>query len=671
MNSNKIIPSYILKKKKKDIPDLTKKILTEYFNGNYKRLSKLSKFNILTNENNIKKITYIVNALKLNDKINKFKTVTFVYIYKKLLSPFISHDLQNRLSYNKQEIENRFDAFFVKQETIDNVDRAVSLINYQYITLKYFDVYIKPLINKKNHYIHSQLYSEPEINQTEPDKNILSFVKTYVDQYYVQKEESKYKHPPLDEFSTENVLIYKFLEQMFQNIIKITQRLNSQKTEHDFQLVTYGSYTSYVLNNNVKYNDIDIYHVNPLNFLTTIMLLCYFILDLEIEIFRIPYIIGHLSLRYKGKHFSDCIYMDLYTLKSIPTITINECLFIDPLIQMINNFRMMSEIRRMDAVTKDRENTYLKYTTLLDFANKTLGINYETLKPIDFNIKLINDTFLQINLNNMFRKYPEYKTFQNSKTFDYLIISLMNPKNFLMLLNRNDVLISKQYFAFFNEIVAEFNNKHKSENYAENKRHVRYNNLNQHEESSSNFRVFNIQESDIGLLELPTNNEFTTDLKLTINNNNVLLMTNFSTDIFIKILYNEQHCLINKEVSNISKETILSSFVLYNLLKIQDKSLIKFYVTMLLSFLKFNQKFEDIELLAKADHKKHNIVLKSNSPEFNTMIKFKKIKLTGQHALFSIPLMNLKNIFFYKNQDENYFSDIGTFLESTTYNTYR
>lgn len=617
-------------------------VLKTYFKENFDFVKSTTIIKDLLHPNVLKKIIYINRHFYFLEKIkNKIK-----WVYKKLISPFTNEDTKDIIIYDNELCNKTLDDYFSMQTKIKKVKEIISLIIYQYIFLKHVQNYLFVLSDKENYYIHIEIYSNDKTPKI--DKNITKYINNFINSYNIIYK--PLNPPPIHEELSENdKIIIDFLQKIIQNIIKKTQKL-VRNNKLDFEIITYGSYTSYILNKDVKYNDIDIYHSNPLKFLIIIMMAIKFILNIDIDIFKIPYILGHLSLRYKNVHFTDCIYMDSFTINNIPTTLIDNILFVDPLIQMLNNFRMMSEIRRMSSISSDKANTCLKYTTLLNYAKEKYGIDFQTLdKSIDFDIKIINEEFLLINLKKIFIQKDGYDKIKHLINFDYLIVSLCKPKYFLQLLNREDLIISKQYFALFNEIVVEFLNKDKQI------LHKTGNKLNEH-------AAFNIHESQINInpKEFSEHVEFPKSLEKIIQKNNVLLMTNISTDIYIKNYVTKEMVISKTQISNISKETILSSFVLYNTIKQKIPELIKFYTEILLSFIKFNNKESEFKLLARLE--------KCNNEEFNNIYKQKKIKLLGQHLSFTLnnPIF-VKNIFFYTIQNANYYN-YQTFLDVTNYN---
>lgn len=650
MNSKNIIPNLptYIKKKQNIINEKKFKTLSLYLENNYNQLCLQDNFHLLIFDKTILEIDNVNNFIN-GDKYHRYKN-KLIEVHQKLISPFIPPSL-NKFYFNKPETSDRYNRLFQSQKTITNVQEILSLLQYQIIIIKYFNIYIFPMVAKDNYYIHQEIFSTKTSNyKIEP--NITNFVKNIIDKYNIDHKKKKINN--FKNFSEEDQIIYNMLKEIFQNIVKKVQRLmNDMPEKQNFSMVTYGSYTSHIIDKNIHYNDIDIYHTNPLKFLTSIMLIFHLNLNIDVTIFKIPYILGHLSLRYKEEHFSDCIYMDNYTIKNIPIRIIDNISFIDPIVQMVNNFRMMSEIRRMHDLGQNRMNVYKKFETLLQYINNSLNINFNLLQAFDYHIEIIDTTFLVVNLKNVFKNIPNYDDIKDMITEKYLIVSLLRPDTFLPLLNRNDVVISKQYFALFNEIVVEFHNSNKRNVYiTENKNKAKL--------KENIQKQYIIDETNIEKIESKIINDKTqypSKILKIINNNNVVLMSHFSTDYYINVYKNDSGVVKKTEVSNITKESILSSYILYNLLKTDKMKLKKFYFELLLGFVSGNNKEKEFELLELGKN--------SNNKKIT---KIEKIKLEGKHENFTLYPFRLRKIFFYKTQNKPFYTDYQEFLDLTNYN---
>lgn len=642
------IPNYNNNKQNVDVQNKKNEQLLEMYLGeNYESLRTNHVFKIII-EKHLKKIQYImktINSTKIPDYVSKI----LLPIFNKLIYPFISQQLKDKIKFNKADIIARYIQFFNNQKFLKKPNEIIALIQYQFLVLNYFKVYFIPLISDDHTYIHYEIHSVNS-GYYKKDKNVRTFIKNYLSGFNItytnsQKPERKKQFTSNDK---EDVLIFEMLKKIFNNIIKKLQKLSQYKTEKDYKILSFGSYTAYNINKEVNYNDIDIYHSNPLTLLSSIMLLIKFILDIDIDVFHIPFILGHLSLRYKGEHFADCIYLDEITLKKIPTVRISEINFIDPIIQITNNFRMMSEFPRMSKVsdTNQKENSIEKMAVLLQYVCSTYNIDIKKdLFNINVDINFIDEQFFIINLQDLFIQHPLFSSLPQLKEFDYLIISRQNPQNFLNFLKNKNPVINRQYFALFNEIVAEFKNKPIEEKFSKK--------LNKKQIKMISPTLIDEEDIKVGVLKVTNFKEITTF----INHNNVIFMSNFTTNCYLETTTNEIGVIKTSLITNITKETILSSFVMTQLLKHSSNNELKrFYILLLLSFVKDNSKTQEFEKIKKTTNKSH-------------IEKFLKVKLPGNHEIFQISKnIYYKSIFFYKKQEKDQYVDYQEFLDTTMYN---
>lgn len=654
MSSKKIIPNLLSvtksktkrksKKNKSEIKDLKNLSKDEemnyilYFGENYKTILELNESKILFDKKYKQKINTIVNYIvsKYENFSKQMIDVIFSYTFKKLIYEFIPTSLRKEFTYNKVCCKERLDNFFNRQRETINITELLSIINFQSNVLTMKNLF-KELVKKENDFIFDEVIQSNELYRENED--ITDFITDYLDKVKVEKlPTTKFKN--ILTMNEQDSVIIKILSKIFNNVVIKLQKLIAKNNNNiNFKIITYGSYSAFAINNEIDFNDIDIYINDPQKFLSCMLLLYHFILDINVDIFKIPLIIGHLSLRYKTNHFADCLYLDNDTLKNIKTITIKNLKILDPLIQIINNFRMFSEIRRIDSITKNKINSIKKYSTMLNKANEQLKIDFTKLKKTKIHYKIIDNNYLVFDLK---------KTFcfdvKENDTFDYLVIPLLSSKAFFELVNRDDSIFSRQYFAIFNEVVVEFHNRNKKMRFIENEVH-----------DLGNRETIEIQESELNRAE-KNDYIFSTELDELINTNNVILMSNFTSNVYIENVYNEQKRLIKRKLTDISKESILFSFVLYNILKNKNKNLINQYMEKILGFVKYSEKKKEYEHLAGRND---NIQI----------IIFDKIKLKGNYISNQLkPKLFLMPILFYASQKEDYYYKWDDFIDVTSYN---
>lgn len=625
MNSSKnIIPKIVIKLSKDEL-----KTIFDYFQISYNDLKILNK-ELLQKKKYLNKMKYISYAIN-NNLIKKFKT-NFSTFLENLIFNSAEYKKNIYKIYNLKKkdiidtINDKIDLFFKQQFNNKlTIQKILSLINYQYITLKFFKIYIFPLIKK------DQIYSEILIKNHTTNIAVNQYIKKLIDQIDLQKLPTV-KHIPPKNYSSlitdKDKVIYDFLKEFSKFITIQTQIyiLNGENVHNKFDTLTYGSFTCFNLNSSIDYNDIDMYHTNPLIFLTCLLLLFYFIINTDqISILKNPYILGYLSLKYKDEHFLDCIFLDKYTVKNIPFSIINNIKFVHPIIQMLNNFRMMSNIRRLDNISNNKENTVKKFASLLSYGNEIyLNFDFKNIMQhsnVNYVVKQI-DEYILIDLKKTFYNDEKYKNLSNNNyLFEYILIPLLGVEDFLNFINKPNFLISKQYFSLFNEIIVEVYNK---KNYLPSK-------------DMQNKLI--IQESDIKKYQ----NRFNKNLKQIdhiLNKNNIIIISNFTTDLYLINNINEQEIVTEIKLSLLSLRTILSSFVLYLILKNKQKDIIVFYLEQLLKFNINPNIMKEFEY----NYQKNKIEI------------FSKVKLKGKHTSLNISELKFNEIFFYHPQLKDYYN---------------
>lgn len=589
---------------------------------------------------NNKKVEFIFKKITNSNYKEKIYNEIFE-IYKSVFSKYIT-DKTKYLETNIVKIKKNLSIFFELQKNYNKVMNILGIINFQSLFIEYFEIYFSSIISDKKASIHQEIYSLSS-NIFQEEEEISNFVEKYLEKYdveFIKRHEVKKQV-----FAEKDSDIFDFLQKIFNELLKKIQKKNIRNQNNKYNILTYGSYTSHKINPEVTYNDIDVYSSNPLSFLVTFLVIVKIIFDIDIDIFKIPYVLGHVSLRYKGVHFADCLFIDEITLKKIPIVRIKETMFVHPIIQVLNFFRLISEPRRMFALSEKKENTNKKLSALIQYTCEWLDINIEKdLSFIELDIKTYDNSFV-INLKKILKNIQGYDNIKDEIEFDYLIISRYAPKLFLEFLKNKNPIIRKQWFGLFNEIVVEFYNKKISKETNINKKK-----LNKTIIRESKMLVSITEESNDKIID-----NF-------INNNNVILMSNFTTEFYMKVTKDKTGLIKSRDVTNITKETCLSSFLLSQILThFKNKELVKFYFLTLLSFIKHSD--------GEEKERELNILTNKTKEEDVYIASLSKNKLNGKHETFQLsPSPYLKKIFFYKKQTEDVYNNYQEFLDLTMYN---
>lgn len=648
MNSKQILLKIPALKEENKTKNLQEYRLFEKYVGtkNYRNLVLNDKINFL--EKNTPRLGFILK--KINDK--DFRAMIYSKlkaVFNELINPFLTEETEY-LNIGDIAIKQNLDSFFEIQKQYNTISNVSAILNFHTTFLNYFGVYFTPLVSKENIYIHQEIYSISSSLYTENPK-ILQFAEQYINKYDVEFIRKHKQQVNITDQRDEQIL--ELLKNIFNNLIKKLQKRTFSTKNKDYHILTYGSYTTFKINPEIKYNDIDMYHNNPLSLLVSFLIVIKLTLNIDVDIFRIPFVIGHISLRYKKEHFADCLYMDDKTITEVPSVSIKEIIFVHPILQILNFFRLMSELRRMTVLSETQEkrtNTIKKMAALLQYCCEAYSIDIENdLEPVDFNITSLQETFV-INLEDVFKKIPGYDNIKEHLEFDYLVIVRYAPPLFLKFLKDKNPIVRKQWFALFNEIVVEFHNK-KPLNIVNNKK-----------KKDKKLNKVLIRESNL-VFEKKSKLEPSNDITHLIENNNLLLMSNFTTEFYMKVSKEKNGLIKKNEMTNITKETCLSSFVLSQVLNcFENEDLVKFYFTFLLSYIKNNN--------IRDDKQKELILLANQTADNDIYItSLGKNKLEGKHETFYLtPYPRLKNLFFYKKQEERVYHNYQNFLDVTMYN---
>lgn len=688
MSSHAIIPTIPTiknensSKTKKEISQDTETTLRLYLKNKFDLVYNSPYFltSRFVDPHTIRNIKNIMEFTKNTEKRNLFLSKLNLF-YEKICLDNIPDSLKNDYKYSKDKVKERFDKFFSDQYNCKEFNEVLSLYNYQNIVLQFFNEFLFQLIEPKNQFIHNQYYSSHlNLSGYNIDPKIETFSQNYINRQSIILNTAGDNE--LSIFTEKEKNIYEMLKEILKTIIKKTLKL--QNNNSDKKVIIYGSFTVKIINPNAHYNDIDIYHYNPLQFFSTIMLMFHFIMDIDVTILKIPFIIGHLSLKYKTAHFSDVIYIDRKTMEQLPKQILEDMVFLSPLIQVLNHIRMMIDFKRLHQISKNKENQILKLATLLNYINnqrlhidKTSQIDYDNLIYHDFDVHVIDNRFFVIDLETYLQKFPDYDKVKDQLKYKYLIFTFFQqPQTFLNLFNgRLDMTIYKQWYGVFNEIRIEFDNKDKNDiniqqNYFKKKSKSMI-------QMNENYYIYkeNIQEFDKNDTK---NNTSIDQISQYIETSNTIILSNFTNDCYLKLYYNKSGKFKpNKtKVANLSKTNFLASFVLSNVLKHPNNHLLnKFYLEILLGFINQNNVDEEFEFLAQNPNIPQNRS-SLNSPILNNpknksqkFLLQRRITLQGRHKQFYLePYYKYTPEFFYKPQEKKTYQSYDEFLELTYYN---
>lgn len=554
-------------------------------------------------------------------------------VFKKFILPRIPDTLKHK--YNVMGIHKNLKSFFSMQRNASTVHECLSVLEYQHIFLIHFKVFFLPLVMDSHLYIHNEIYSLTS-NLYEDNPKVQKFVQKYMNDYTDITYKPTIEHK---ELVGEDMEIFKMLETIFNDMIKKLQKINSDSKMYKF--LTYGSFTNHLLNKSIRYNDVDMYHPHPQVLLTTFLSTIKILLDIDVTIFKIPMILGHLSLVYNNHHFADCLYLDEYTMDSVPRVYISGVQILHPIVQTMNMFRMFGELSRIDKMgnPETRLNSEKKLTCFIQYLCKDMDIDIEKdLVPTEVDVSVLNENII-LHLDKAFKLQKNYNDVSDRLPFKQAVISRSDPDIILQYLRKKNVIMRRQYFGLYNEIVGEIYKQSKP---------VR---------SKEVVLKKIIRQEDVEFVERKTIEKGPEEeIDKIIDSENTLFLSNF-TSFYYECETNNNYIVEETRISSISVESLLSSFVLSQILANQnDAELVRFYFVLFLSFINSHSKKEDLEMIGNKDPNKKIKILR-------------KYKLPGKHHSFSLtPKPYISKIFFYNHQDKDSFPDFNEFLKVCSYN---
>ncbi|CCU56262.1 poly(A) polymerase catalytic subunit VP55 [Mythimna separata entomopoxvirus 'L'] len=517
-------------------------------------------------------------------------------------------------SATNDNIKRRVYEFFNKQNNPNlKTGNIISIIKFQHLTVTYVNKLMQEILTYKINTKEINLINFSSVTSwiTNQDNPLLNdILKQYV---YNQKlknitPKSKKKVHNKEDLDTSEK-IKKILEELLKIILIIKNN----------DCVSYGSFTSYNINRKIKYNDIDLYSTDSYRLLIFFMIYIFLSIGYDTCLFSIPYIVGHISLKYKDIFIIDCIFLDNYTINVINKVLINNIYFIDPGLQMLNNFRMLSENFRSYKIYQNMEESLYKYKTLLNyFVNNNNKFNKDRLN-IWLNSGITRETFPYKIVDNTI--LISIKELIDISPFDYIMIVLDSPNKIMDKLSKINGLFSRKYGAFINEIFFET-------------KKIKSNKSNHNYAGNVNIVTQLIDENK--LIQLDRNN---IDLPYNINSNKkYLIFSNLTTTTYVKY---EDNKIVDISVKNLI--AFIATTCLYNMLHKRDEFAMELYYLTLHS-LTFD---EPMKLL--------------------DYIKFDRYKMQGDHKEISL----CKNLFnsIYKSKDMEYdYMDYNTFIDLTNIN---
>ena len=363
-------------------------------------------------------------------------------------------------AFPRERIANRLHEFFSLHEREHDPYKAINYIKFQKLIVS----------NMRRGYLNDMSFSEYSGGAKRMKSSVkkvpsvglylgaLGSTPSLASQIASRMIKSIVTEPP--ETAREHDLVNS-VKKCVEGLLKCTLSNNTRQKKRDYLVVSYGSYTSYLINNNVEYDDIDIYHTKSYIFLNMILFVFFVLtsIDEHIDFYNIPLVPFLTPLRFRGQNILDCIYIDDYILRRmIKTVIVDSVRIVHPLHQMFNNIRMANELDRKKKLAGSLERYNLAWSSLLRWCESKKEID---LSKVDYNIDM--DSFLSkftvssdksvvsMDLDSFFTK----RSPGSPRYFVFIIVH--EPVKFVQYIHEYvirhwNIRISNYAFSFFNEL---------------------------------------------------------------------------------------------------------------------------------------------------------------------------------------------------------------------------
>lgn len=564
--------------------------------------------------NNLKtylnKNEYLIKKYLLNDKIEDQYMIgeVLLFLQNNKIEELIKKLKQfmfNNFSIN-DIYENNIIEFFKFQES-DNLENIIKIkfdkynnngsvtddkLNDFFYKSIYSLLNIQYKIIKNIFYLLKIQKSKTKKIITEPNENIINYVKDVFNRYSnvninseLLKNESSKK-----EFDDTTLYLKKLSNIFFENITNIKI----------YNFVVYGSHSLYLLNNNVKFNDIDLYTDKPILFMRLFSLIAKWVFDVDLAIVIVPLVKNYVTIKYNNINIFDLIYISKHDLNNslITNVKIYNKQILNFQIQFYNLIHSFPDSHRIIQMAKKEnyDNNLLKTSLILNRCLNDLDLDFNNIITKDIKIPkniIIKDNYILLNSEDFLinDKHKNILTFKH-----ILFINSIDESKFI---NLFDGL--KDYYKVYKGIYNEITILAKKKISKKVKKSLMY----------VNGEVMYLNE------------EIDDDNKLTeVINSHLpcLIITNNTARLF----YNES----NNKLIDYSLETLISKILLSLYFMKYDNIIISEYLTYLILLIKKNNcdflNQDNINIIKKyrTSSKNHKIFVQSKNYMHNFIYQF-------------------------------------------------
>lgn len=241
-------------------------------------------------------------------------------------------------------------------------------------------------------------------------------------------------------------------EKIFKRLQELTQTILLFYIKKNNNYLVYGSYALHLYNDNITYNDIDLYTSDPTQIANIIAFIAYWVYDVTINVHLNPLILHYISVEFKSSHVFDILYLNRENQVFYKEIK-DGVSILKMYIQFFNFFRSLTDFHRMKVFQDNPQNTELKLFTILnDLRLKyNIKISNTNISETLYSQMRVMKLYTLDNLNYLMipAKILPFKT-----PYSYIFIFITDYVKLVEALP-NDSIFFKRHSGIYNEIVAE------------------------------------------------------------------------------------------------------------------------------------------------------------------------------------------------------------------------
>ncbi|BCT22616.1 poly(A)-polymerase catalytic subunit PAPL [Carp edema virus] len=334
---------------------------------------------------------------------------------------------------DEASIEKNLDSFLDTIKTTSNPREIGAVIDFHHIFITTLESFTRTIDSNLETFKNiSKLINNVELNKT-----TVNFFSKFLQNYI---EEGDLKKPI-------NSVPW---------IVEIIKRIMLVQLLNDTNTLVQGSFVTFLINKNVKYSDIDLYHSDSFRFMLNLALMIQVISGYKLHIVKVPFIKNYVVMKDDFNcNILDCCHFDEALINSTPKLMYKHYNVLHPVCILINMFRMLSVKERRVKLSKDVDKAVVSYSTLFDFATKDLKIKFNKYKGFEIKkfmqmIKINDPKNLIINFEDILPGF---------KLVHFKIASFEEVYKFIADSKNTNGFFSRSFGSVLDEIFYEYNEK--------------------------------------------------------------------------------------------------------------------------------------------------------------------------------------------------------------------